>query len=159
MHGSKWREQEKEWAAGIAVASIGVGAGDLVDVDPYDGGRLPEYRWRQAPEGLATRRQLRAMGLRPGGHDPVAQMTCRSGKRVAYLYRVDLAVTKLPMTLAKEAALDKAMAARQTCPRCRRRYVACLPLTTLESCLECHDGSPADPSSYTTPPAKHLLAA
>ncbi|MGW2586148.1 RRQRL motif-containing zinc-binding protein, partial [Streptomyces virginiae] len=26
---------------------------------------LPVYRWRLAPEGLATRRQLRAAGLRP----------------------------------------------------------------------------------------------
>ncbi|MGW7645423.1 RRQRL motif-containing zinc-binding protein [Streptomyces bobili] len=101
---------------------------DVVDVDPYDDGSFPEYRWRQAPEGLATCRQLRAMGLRPGGHDPVAQMTCGYGKRVAYLYRVDLAVAKLPMTLAKEATLDNPMAARQRCPRCRRRYVACLPL-------------------------------
>ncbi|MEU0119903.1 RRQRL motif-containing zinc-binding protein [Streptomyces bobili] len=99
------------------------------------------------------------MGLRPGGRDPVAQMTCRSGKRVAYLYRVDLAVPKLPMTIAKEAAPDKAMAARQTCPRCRRRYFACLPLRTLGSCLECHDGTPAEPSSYIAPPAKQLVAA
>ncbi|MGG8409369.1 RRQRL motif-containing zinc-binding protein, partial [Streptomyces sp. 12297] len=28
---------------------------------------LPVYRWHLAPDGLATRRQLRAAGLRPGG--------------------------------------------------------------------------------------------
>lgn len=102
---------------------------------PSPSGDPREPKWRQAPQGLATRRQLRAMGLRPGGHDPVAQVECRGGKRVAYLYRVDLALPKLPMTLAKEAALDKAMAARQTCPRCSRRYFTCLPLKTLGSCL------------------------
>ncbi|MBK3618189.1 hypothetical protein JHN50_26665 [Streptomyces sp. MBT98] len=64
------------------------------------------------------------------------------------------------MTFAKEVALDKAMAARQTCPGpCGRRYFHCLPLKTLGSCLECYDGTPADPASYVSPLAKHLLAA
>ncbi|WP_030889878.1 RRQRL motif-containing zinc-binding protein [Streptomyces sp. NRRL S-1868] len=136
---------------------------DLVDVDPYDlgDGSLPVFRWRQAGrENLATRRQLREMGLRPGGQEPVARIECRGGKRFAWLYRIDLAKPKFAMTLAKEAALDKAMAARQTCPGpCGRRYLHCLPLKTLGSCLECFDGTLADPASYTTPPAKHLLAA
>ncbi|MEU3855028.1 RRQRL motif-containing zinc-binding protein [Streptomyces sp. NPDC029554] len=100
--------------------------GHHLDVDLYDDGTFPSFGWKQAPKGLATRRQLRAMGLRPGGHDPVAQVTCRNGQRVAYLYRVDLALPIRPMTLAKELALDKAMAARQTCPKCRRRYHQCL---------------------------------
>ncbi len=30
-------------------------------------GALPVFRWRLAPDGYATRRQLRAQGLRPGG--------------------------------------------------------------------------------------------
>lgn len=119
---------------------------DLVDVDPYDpgDGLLPVFRWRQAGrENVATRRQLREMGLRPGDQEPVARIECRGGKRWAWLYRIDLAKPKLPMTLAKEAALDKAMAARQTCG----------------TCLECYDGTPADPTSYIAPPAKQLLAA
>ncbi|MEV5204408.1 hypothetical protein [Streptomyces sp. NPDC053720] len=71
-----------------------------------------------------------------------------------------VAKPKFPMTLAKEAALDKAMAARQTCPGpCGRRYFHCIPLKTLGSCLECYDGTPADPASYIAPPAKHPLAA
>ncbi|WP_236246865.1 RRQRL motif-containing zinc-binding protein [Streptomyces sp. CC210A] len=98
--------------------------------------------------------------MRPGGQEPVARIECRGGKRWAWLYRIDLAKPKLPMTLAKEAELDKAMAARQTCPGpCGRRYFHCLPLRTLGSCLECFDGTPADPTSYIAPPAKHLLAA
>lgn len=134
-----------------------------VDVDPYDpgDGSLPVFRWKQAGcADLATRRQLREMGLRPGGQEPVARVECRGGKRFAWLYRIDLAKPKLPMTLAKEAALDKAMSTRQTCPGpCGRRYFNCLPLKTLGSCLECFDGTPADPASYIAPPAKHLLAA
>ncbi|MFF7705370.1 RRQRL motif-containing zinc-binding protein [Streptomyces lydicus] len=136
---------------------------DLVDVDPNDpgDGSLPVFRWKQAGrENLATRRQLREVGLRPGGQEPVARIECRGGKRFAWLYRLDLAKPKFAMTLAKEAALDKAMAARQTCPgRCGRRYLHCLPLKTLGPCLECYDGTPADPASYIAPPAKHLLAA
>lgn len=133
---------------------------DLVDVDPYDDDSLPVFRWKQAGrDNLATRRQLRQMGLRPGGQEPVARIECRGGKRFAWLYRIDLAKPKRPMTLAKEAALDKAMAARQTCGTCCRRYLHCLPLKTLGSCLECFDGTPADPASYIAPPAKRLLAA
>ncbi|WP_037733242.1 RRQRL motif-containing zinc-binding protein [Streptomyces megasporus] len=120
---------------------------------------LPEFRWRQAPKGLATRRQLRAMGLRPGGQEPVAAIVCRRGKRRAWLYQIDRAKPKLPMTLAKEQALDRAMEARQRCPRCKRRYFHCLPLKTLGCCLECHDGTPADPGSYLPPADDQPLAA
>ncbi|MFC9758883.1 RRQRL motif-containing zinc-binding protein [Streptomyces sp. NPDC056921] len=88
---------------------------DLVDADPNERGDgfLPVFRWKQAGrENLATRRELREMGLRPGGQEPAARIECRGGKRFAWLYRIDLAKPKVPMTLAKEAALDKAMAAR-----------------------------------------------
>jgi hypothetical protein len=132
------------------------------------GGAIETYDWGAAPEGLATRRQLRAMGLRPGGHDPIAQLKCRRCSyrprtectHRAWLYSIALAKPKLPMTLAKEWALDRAMAARETCPTCRRRYTFCLPLKTLGSCLECHDGTPADPATYIPPPiGGHQLAA
>ncbi|MFG3384385.1 RRQRL motif-containing zinc-binding protein [Streptomyces sp. NPDC047999] len=126
-------------------------ARDVVDVDPYDqdNGAIPVFRWRQAGPAYATRRQLRVMGLRPGGQEPVARIECRRGARFAWLYRVDLALPKRTPTLAQEAALDRAMAARQQCPGpCRRRYHHCLPLRTLGTCLECYDGTPADPSSY-----------
>ncbi|MGW1007703.1 RRQRL motif-containing zinc-binding protein [Streptomyces sp. NPDC002520] len=127
------------------------------DVDPYGTDDFPVYRWRQAPKGLATRRQLREMRLRPGGQEPVAEIECRGGKRRAWLYEIDKALPIRPMTLAKELALDKAMAARQTCPLCRRRYYHCLRLRTIGSCEECYDGTPADPHSYlnsrpVTPP-------
>ncbi|MFD7667778.1 RRQRL motif-containing zinc-binding protein [Streptomyces sp. NPDC059788] len=110
---------------------------------------LPTYLPRTVPAdaNLATRRQLRALGLRIGGQPVAAQLAGRYG-RYTYLYRIDLAQPVRPMTLAKEAALDKAMAARQTCPDCGRRYHHCLPLRTLGRCPECHDGTPADPGTY-----------
>ncbi|MEW2527547.1 RRQRL motif-containing zinc-binding protein [Streptomyces sp. NPDC047071] len=86
------------------------------------------------------------MGLRPGGHEPVTRIECRGGKRWAWLFRIDLAKPKFAMTVAKEAALERAMAARQTCPGpCGRRYVHSLLLKALGSCLGCFDGTPADP--------------
>ncbi|MDQ0938644.1 hypothetical protein QFZ67_000349 [Streptomyces sp. V1I1] len=53
------------------------------------------------------------------------------------------------------------MAARQTCPESRRRYIYCLPLRTQGCCSECNDGTRADPSHFTAPPvpATHRLAA
>jgi hypothetical protein len=120
---------------------------------------IPVYEWGEAPEGLATRRQLRDMCLSPGGHEPVAQLRCRRClyrplrvcTRMANHVRTDVARPKRTPTLAQEAALDKAMAARQTCPVCRRRYIHCLPLDRLGSCVPCHDGIPADPATYTAP--------
>ncbi|MFE5095976.1 RRQRL motif-containing zinc-binding protein [Streptomyces sp. NPDC056638] len=93
------------------------------------------------------------MNLSPGGHEPVAQLTWRGGKRKAWLYRIDLAKPKRTPTLAQERALDRAMAARQTCPECGRRYFHCLRLRSVGSCEECFDGTPADPGSYIAPTA------
>ncbi|GLW68447.1 hypothetical protein Kpho02_07460 [Kitasatospora phosalacinea] len=39
---------------------------------------IPTYPWRLAPDGLKTRRQLRACGLRPGGQPVAAQVLWRS---------------------------------------------------------------------------------
>lgn len=80
---------------------------------------------------LATRRQLRAMGLRPGGQDPVAVLyfRCRkAAKRVfANLYLIEQAKPVRPMTPARAAALGKAMAARRTCRQCGETGYAELP--------------------------------
>ncbi|WP_371799440.1 hypothetical protein OG963_24140 [Streptomyces sp. NBC_01707] len=100
-----------------------------------------EYRWRMAPEGLATRRQLRAMGLRPGGQDVAAELQRprrRRGPLVAYLYRIDHAKPVRPMTPARTAALAKAMRARRTCPNCRTDAGYCIP-RSLGMCVTCDD--------------------
>ncbi|MFJ6727429.1 RRQRL motif-containing zinc-binding protein [Streptomyces sp. NPDC091281] len=101
---------------------------------------LPVFRWHLAPDGYATRRQLRARGLRPGGQEVAAQVERprRRGRPplVAYLYRVDLARPVRPMTAARWAALDKANAARRVCPQCRRDAGYVIP-PTLGSCVPC----------------------
>ncbi|MDL2080776.1 RRQRL motif-containing zinc-binding protein [Streptomyces sp. GXMU-J15] len=107
---------------------------------------IPTYPWTLAPAGLATRRQLRALGLRPGGQ-PVAAQVMRVNRRtgtdrVAYLYRVDLAKPVRPMTSRKWGALALAMLARRTCPMCRITYGYCLP-TSLGCCVLCADAARA----------------
>ncbi len=102
---------------------------------------VPTYPWRFAPGGYATRRQLRAAGLRPGGQPVAAQVMRRhrgrkTGVQVAYLYRVDRAKPVRPMTSRKWGALALAMLARRTCPKCRITYSYCIP-TSLGVCLLC----------------------
>ncbi|MET7742732.1 RRQRL motif-containing zinc-binding protein [Streptomyces sp. NPDC005385] len=102
---------------------------------------LPVYRWRLAPDGFATRRQLRALGLRPGGQDVAAQLERprrRRGPLVAYLYRVDRAKPVRPMTPARRAALARANQARRTCPACRRDAGYVIPVS-LGACVPCAD--------------------
>ncbi|MFD9453724.1 RRQRL motif-containing zinc-binding protein [Streptomyces sp. NPDC059985] len=106
-------------------------------------GTLPVYRWHLAPDGLATRRQLRAAGLRPGGQDVAAQLERprrRRGPLVAYLYSVDLAKPVGPMTDRRRAALVKANAARRRCPACSRDAGYVIPVS-LGMCVPCHDRS------------------
>ncbi|MBK3629755.1 hypothetical protein JHN59_34105 [Streptomyces sp. MBT49] len=108
---------------------------------------VPAYPWRLAPDGLATRRQLRAQGLRPGGQ-PVAAQAMRQlrrtgGMRVAYLYRIDLAKPVRPMTSRKWGALALAMLARRTCPTCHVIYDYCMP-RSLGMCVLCAYPEPSD---------------
>jgi hypothetical protein len=86
----------------------------------------------------ATRRQLRARGLCPGGQPIAAQILWRGvgGERPAYLYRLDLARPKRTATPAVLAALAKAMRARRTCPTCRRVRPYVIP-HSLGECLSC----------------------
>ncbi|MFF3872546.1 RRQRL motif-containing zinc-binding protein [Streptomyces sp. NPDC001978] len=100
---------------------------------------IPVYRWRLAPEGLATVRQLRARELRPGGQDVAAQIERprrRRGPLIAYLHRIDAAKPVRPMTPAKWAALAKANAARRKCPKCGRDAGYVIP-ASLGMCAPC----------------------
>jgi hypothetical protein len=101
----------------------------------HHGGR-PTYPYRLAPSGLATRRQLARAGLCPGRQPVAAQILWRRGKRVAHLYRIDLAAPKRPATPAQLAALDRAMRARRTCPTCGQVKDYCIPRRYGE-CLDC----------------------
>ncbi|MFI0451199.1 RRQRL motif-containing zinc-binding protein [Actinomadura sp. 6N118] len=101
---------------------------------------IPTYPWRMAPPHLATRRQLAAEGLRPGGQDVAAQVLWhrRRGLGVAYLYDRRLALPKRTPTPAQRAALDKALKVRRTCPRCGldRGYVLRRRLGCCEDCAD-----------------------
>lgn len=120
------------------MSDLGQATGDIATI--------PVYRWRLAPDGLATRRQLRSMGLRPGGADVVAQLERprrRRGPLVAYLYRIDHAKPVRPMTPAKRAAVEAALRARRTCPTCRTVRPYCIP-ASLGQCVSCADGTTAN---------------
>jgi hypothetical protein len=107
-------------------------------------GGMPTYPYKFAPDGLATVRQLRAKGLRPGGQEIAAQILWRKGKRVAYLYRLDLAVPKRTATAAQLVAVEKALLARRRCPTCERVKDYYIPRRHGE-CLDCAGViSPAD---------------
>ncbi|PSM43684.1 hypothetical protein C6Y14_08615 [Streptomyces dioscori] len=100
---------------------------------------IPTFPWRYAPDGYATRRQLRARGLRPGGQPIAAQVLrprYRRGPLVAYLYRLDSAKPVRPMTPARWASLDKANTARRTCPACQQDAGYVIP-TSLGTCVPC----------------------
>ncbi|MFJ8108800.1 RRQRL motif-containing zinc-binding protein [Streptomyces sp. NPDC096132] len=100
---------------------------------------IPTFPWRCAPDGYATRRQLRARGLRPGGQPVTGQVLrprYRRGPLVAYLYRIDAAKPVRPMTPAKWAALAKANAARRLCPKCRTDAGYVIPVS-LGMCVLC----------------------
>jgi hypothetical protein len=97
---------------------------------------IPTYPYKMAPEGLATVRQLRKRGLRPGGQDIAAQILWRRGKRCAYLYRINLAVPKRTATPAQQAAIERALLARRTCPKCTQVRDYYIPRRT-GACLTC----------------------
>ncbi|MGQ4517401.1 RRQRL motif-containing zinc-binding protein [Streptomyces sp. DW26H14] len=111
---------------------------------------FPTYPFKLAPEGLATKGQLRKQGLRPGGQPVVAQMMWRPAKKhrrkgmavaVAYLYRIDLALPVRPMTPGRWRAHEAMMRPRRTCPICRTDvgYVIRTSVGMCEPCEKTHD--------------------
>jgi hypothetical protein len=116
-----------------------------IHVEFYDptGSRygFPTFPYRYAPDGLVTRRQLRAQGLRPNGYDPVAQILWRHRKQVrtAHLYRRDLAAPKRTATAAQLAVIAKMLIARRTCRYCGITRPYYIPRST-GACLVCEPG-------------------
>jgi len=104
---------------------------------------IPTYPWRMAPDGLATKRQLAARGLRPGGAAVAAQVMWqqRRGVGVAYLYQVAEAKPKRTPTAGNLRAVAAMLAARSTCQVCRLTFDYCLPVGRV--CLHC-----AEPDRY-----------
>ena len=103
---------------------------------------FPTFPYRCAPDGLVTRRQLRAANLRPDGQPIIAQILWRhrNKTRIAYLYRRDLAQPKRTATAAQLSAVRKALMARRTCRDCGQLCDYYIPRRT-GACLDCHPGS------------------
>ena len=110
-------------------------------------GEWGEIRVRAGPAGPGHLPAAGRRRLRPGGAQPVAELTWRHGRgwRHAYLYDVQAAKPQRPMTAAKRAALAKAMRANRTCPACGRDAGYVIP-TSLGACVDCHDGPATSPS-------------
>lgn len=110
---------------------------------------LPWWRWRWAPDGLMTRRQLHAAGrrLRPR-QEPYGLITCHRGKRVGVLFRVDQTLPAARITEAKRAAAAAMERGARTCPGCRELRSYRIPAST-RRCWVCMDAS----GDYGQPPA------
>ncbi|GAB3265185.1 RRQRL motif-containing zinc-binding protein [Kineosporia babensis] len=147
------REIGAEAAESVARMVAGIGGPVGVTLDhkaaPIGTGEWLVYRYGLAPTGLATMRQLSAMGLRPGGCPPVAALARPRGRWVAYLYDVSTAKAKRPMTPAKFRALAAANRARRICPTCGVDAGYVIPFR-LGECVDCHYGPADETPSYAT---------
>ncbi|MEU7908981.1 RRQRL motif-containing zinc-binding protein [Actinoplanes sp. NPDC049118] len=125
--------------------ALGQRTGTKVEFYDPDGSHhgFPTFPYRYAPDGLATRRQLRAAGLRPNGQPVIAQILWRHRKqvRIAYLYRRDLAAPKRHATPAQLAVVAKMLLARRTCRHCGQLRDYYIPRST-GACLVCEPGGP-----------------
>lgn len=109
---------------------------------------LPVLTWGHADRArFATVRQLRALGLRPGGAEPVALLAFGHrvpGRRpVEYtrLYDVSAAAPKREATPAQREAIGEALAARRTCTTCGRDSGVYLGVSTGRRCTPCADAA------------------
>jgi hypothetical protein len=102
---------------------------------------FPTFPYHYAPDGYATRRQLRAAGLHPNGQPVAAQILWRHRRhvRTAHLYRLDLAAPKRAATTAQLAAVAAALRARRTCKHCGITRGYYIPGRT-GACLTCEPG-------------------
>ena len=110
-------------------------ARSVVVADPN--GDPPTYWWTTAPAGLATVRQLRALGLRPNGQGPAAILLKPRSRVIAYLYEVTRAAPKRTATVAQHRAAMKALAARHICCECGLAAPYVVPKSTGRRCLDC----------------------
>lgn len=123
---------------------------------------LPLLSWGLAPaDKLATRRQLRVLGLRPNGQEPVAYLYFRyraAHKRVfAELFLISGAAPKRTATPAQHTALAKANLARRICRECGKDAFYVVPREWGRRCEPCWLTSPDNPANQLEP-AGHQAA-
>jgi len=106
------------------------------------------FRYGWAPPGLATVRQLAAHRHRPGGQDLAGWLVWGPARRPrwAYLYRIDLARPKRPLTPALRAGIATANRAQRICPTCRLDAGYRIP-RSLGQCWPCTELTDADQRS------------
>lgn len=123
---------------------------------PCDGHHAgaPVFRYRWAPAGLSTVRQLAARGLRPFGQEPAGYLF-GGNHRWAYLYRDDLARPKRTNPRLLEAIAELNLR-RRTCPRCHRDAGYRIP-KDLGMCWPCAEPA-ADPAPAVDVPAQRAAA-
>lgn len=103
---------------------------------------LPLLKRNTAPKHLlATFRQLRARGLRPGGKDPVTVLITRHPAscktNFSSLWLISECVPVLPMTAAKHESVAKATASRRVCRECGEKAWRDLPFKFGRRCEAC----------------------
>jgi hypothetical protein len=109
---------------------------------------LPVFGWGEAPPTLLTRAQLRAVGLRPGGADPVALLVFRHFKpyrreTVAELFSVERAKERRTPTPSQRRAIAAALRAPRICQTCRTDVGYYVPTSTRQ-CWTCEGAELAE---------------
>ena len=109
---------------------------------------LPVFGWGEAPSTLLTRSQLREIGLRPAGQDPLALLVFRHYKpyrheETAELFSVELALPVRGTEQERRAKVQGALRARRTCQTCRTDVGYYVPTSTRQ-CWECEGIDLAD---------------
>jgi hypothetical protein len=132
------RKGKSRFAGFGALSEFELWTGRVVLCRLVDG--LPAFPFRGAPSGLATARQLAEKGLQSGGQDVYAFLLGQRYGKVAFLYRVDLALPKRRPSPAQLEAMAKARAAalelRRWCPVCQTAGQYCVS-TREGRCDEC----------------------
>ncbi|MEU3274512.1 RRQRL motif-containing zinc-binding protein [Saccharomonospora sp. NPDC006951] len=102
---------------------------------------LPVFGWGEAPATLLTVSQLRAVGLRRNGQDPLALLVFRhhrplARETVAELFSAERAAPMRGTEAQRRAKVQGALRARRICTECRRDVGYCVPTST-GICWEC----------------------
>jgi hypothetical protein len=121
---------------------------------------IPTYPWRMAPHGLATRRQLAADGLRPGGQPIAAQIMWRGRNRrvrAAYLYLIAMALPKRePPRLSSPRSAGRWPPAA-CAPSAAPTPATCSPPATAPACPALTWPKPPDPGGTPEMSRRNLI--
>lgn len=113
---------------------------------------LPVWRYRTAPAGLVTKKQLWAQHLRRRrGQDPFGLLVFHKrgcGEQVAGLFRLDLAIPSRRMSERWQSSIAAMGRAHRTCRRCGAQLAQYLPTSTWK-CWPCMEatGDFGDPAA------------